>query len=97
MDFCETCLLKDGLHCLKQLSLYLQDNDADVILAIDHIDNLREKLLALKVANGKTLNKFFDSFAIAGCYKGVPITKNESDDVKFVAFRSQFFKHCMTM
>ena len=55
-----------------QLSLYLQDNDADVIHAMNHIDNLREKLFALKVANGKTLNKFFDSFAIAGSYKVCP-------------------------
>jgi len=28
---------KDGLHCLKQLSLYSQDNDADVIYAIDNL------------------------------------------------------------
>jgi hypothetical protein len=36
----ETCLLKDGLRCLKQLSLYLQNNDSNIIHAMDHVDNL---------------------------------------------------------
>src|SRR5688572_27167860 len=59
---------------------------------MDHVDNLREKMLALKVSNGRTLNKFLESFAVGGCYKGVSITKSESDDLKFEAFRSQFFQ-----
>jgi hypothetical protein len=50
----EICIMKDGLHCLKQLSLYLQKNDSNVIFVMDHIENCQEKLLALKQENGKT-------------------------------------------
>lgn len=42
----------------KQLSMYLQKIDADVISVMDHIEICRENLFALKEGNGNTLNKF---------------------------------------
>jgi hypothetical protein len=44
----ETCLLKDALRCLKQLSLFLQSRDASIINAAGHIDDAINKLQALK-------------------------------------------------
>ena len=53
------CILKDGLVCLKQLSLFLQNKQSSVLDAMDHVDNLKHKLLALKQTNGKTRGTFF--------------------------------------
>ena len=88
----ETCILKDGLACLKQLSLFLQNKQASVLDAMDHVDNLKHKLLALKQTNGKTLDKFLCSYAKDGYYKGVEILKGEADDQKLQSFRLQFFQ-----
>ena len=43
----ETCLLKDALRVLKQISLYLEMNNSTVITAMDHRDSATEQLLAL--------------------------------------------------
>ena len=45
-------MLKDALRCLKQQSRYIQRKNANMMNAIDYIDNVREKLLALKQENG---------------------------------------------
>lgn len=45
----ETCMLKDTLRCLKQLSLYLQNQDANILNASSHVDDTINKLQALKV------------------------------------------------
>jgi len=44
----ETCLLKDALRCLKQLSLYLQSRDANIMNAGSHVADTIAKLQALK-------------------------------------------------
>jgi len=44
----ETCLLKDALRCLKQLSLYLQSQEANILTAAQHIGDTVTKLQALK-------------------------------------------------
>ena len=45
----EACLLKDALRCLKQLSLYLQSQEANVLNAASHVDDTINKLQALKL------------------------------------------------
>jgi hypothetical protein len=85
-------MLKDGLCVLKQLSLYLQNNDHNVMSAMDHIDDAKEKLLALKIDCGKTLKKFWDSYDKDESFQGVPILKNANDDESFETFRGQFFQ-----
>ena len=45
----EACLLKDALRCLKQLSLYLQSHEANVLHAASHVDDTINKLQALKL------------------------------------------------
>ena len=45
----EACLLKDALRCLKQLSLYLQSHEANVLNAASHVDDTINKLQALKL------------------------------------------------
>ena len=54
-------LLKDALRCLKHLSMYLQSNKANVVDAFSHFNSTRQKLLALKEVNHKSLSKFCDS------------------------------------
>ena len=58
---------------------------------MDHVDNLKHKLFALKQTNGKTLNKLLGSNAKDGHYKCVEIIKGEADDQKLQSFRLQFF------
>lgn len=89
----ETCIMKDGLRCLKQLSLlYLQHDESNIVDAFDQTDILKTKLLSLKVENGQTLKKFWANFENDSCYKGVEVCKNDADDEKFNSFRSQFFQ-----
>ena len=40
----ESCMLKDTLRYLKQLSLCLQSKDDNVMNAMNHIDDMRYKL-----------------------------------------------------
>ena len=42
-------MLKDALRCLKQLSLYLQSHEANVLNAASHVDDTINKLQALKL------------------------------------------------
>ena len=44
----ETCLLKDALRYLKQLSLYSQGQDANILNAGSYIDDAISKLQGLK-------------------------------------------------
>jgi len=88
----ETCILKDGLVCLKQLSLFLQNKQTSVLDAMDHVVNLKNKSLALKQTNGKTLDKCVCSYAKDGHYKCVEILKGEADDQKLESFRLQFYQ-----
>jgi len=59
---------------------------------MDHVDNLKHKLLALKQTNGKTLDKFLCSYAKDGHYKCVEILKGEADDQKLESFRIKFYQ-----
>ena len=88
----EACMLKDGLRCLKQLSLFMQRADAHIVDAFDSIENAKLQLLALKVENGQTLGKFWANFDRDSCYKGIEISKTDTDDAKFASFRAQFFQ-----
>jgi len=88
----ETCMLKDTLRVLKQLSLYLQKNEAHVMSAMDHIDSAKEQLLALKVQPGKTLAKFWRSYENDGKFKDVDIVQTDNDLQKFSSFRAQFLQ-----
>jgi len=73
---CECCMLKDGLRCFKQLSMYLQSREATVINAMDQVEMITVKLLALKQAPGHSLKRCIDSYETDGCYKGVPLDQN---------------------
>ena len=63
----------DGMVCLNQLFriIFLQNKQASVLDAMDHVDNLKHKLLALKQTNGKPLDKYLCSYAKDGHCKCV--------------------------
>ena len=52
------------------------NNNATVMRAMDHIEILKDRLLALKEGSGQTLKKFWASYDIDGSYKGVKVIKN---------------------
>jgi hypothetical protein len=58
-----------------------------MLFAMDHSDDAKEKLLALKTDCGKTLSYDEDE-----SFQGVPILKNANDDESFETFRSQLFQ-----
>ena len=68
------------------------NNNATVMRAMDHIEILKDRLLALKEGSGQTLKKFWASYDIDGSYKGVKVIKNEGDNAKFTNCRCQFFQ-----
>ena len=80
------------MRVLKQLSLYLQKNEAHVMSAMDHIDSAKEQLLALKIQPGTTLAKFWRSYDNDGKFKDVDIVKSDNDLQKFSSFRGQFLQ-----
>jgi len=88
----EACMLKYALRCLKQLSLYLQSRKATVIDAQTHVDDVKEKLPALKSENGKTLGKYLASFESDKHYHNVEIVKKEGDEEQFKSRRGQFYQ-----
>ena len=91
----ETCMLKDALRCIKQLSLFLQSNNATIVDAVNHIDSLKSKLMAMKTENRTSLAKFFDSYndeKQKHQYKCIEIVQNESDLDKFSKMRGQFLQ-----
>jgi hypothetical protein len=58
---------------------------------MDHIDDVKDKLLALKTDCGKTLKKFWDSHDEDESFHGVQILKNANNDKNFETLRGQFF------
>ena len=87
----ETTMIKDALRSLSTLSLYLQSDNASVIDSRAHIENVKEKMLAMKEINGQYLAEFVNSFDADGSYMGVKIVKSDADESKFLALRGQFF------
>ena len=85
-------MIKDALRCSKQLSLYMQSNDASVINVKFHIENVCEKLLAIKEINGQSLKKFIDSCSTDSCFRGIHITKGDADEETFASLRRRFFQ-----
>jgi hypothetical protein len=85
-------MLKDALCALKQLSFYLQSNAVSVTSAGLHIENLKNKLIALKDANGECLEEFLACFNQSNTFKDIPIVKSSNDDTKFLQTKSQFFQ-----
>lgn len=85
-------MLKDALRCFKHLSLYLQSNDATVVNASCHIDDIKFKLLALKQDNGRTLRNFLASFDNEKHYKNVDIIQGANDEEKSKSLRNQSFQ-----
>jgi hypothetical protein len=66
----ETCMLKDALRCLKQLSLYLQSHEANILNAASHIDDTINKLQALKEVKLQAHNNQSSN----------NVTENDNDD-----------------
>jgi hypothetical protein len=85
-------MIKYALRCLKQFSLCLQSIDANIVDVTGYLDDLKEKLVALKNENGKTRRKFMLSFETDGRYKSVAIVKKNADDNNFQGVRGQFFQ-----
>ena len=88
----EACMLKDALRSLKQLSLYMQGDDASVLDAHMHVNATKLQLLAFKDGKGKTLLKFLSCFESSNTFKGLCIEKSASDEAKFITLRNQFFQ-----
>ena len=75
---------------LKTAISVLAENKSTVILAMDRVDIAKQKLLALKSENGKTVKKFWDLFESGTSFEGVKISKSERDTQNFQTFRGQF-------
>jgi hypothetical protein len=71
----EACMLKDALRSLKQLSLYMQGDDASVLDVHLHVNATKLQLLSLKEGNGQSLGEFVCSFQDTDTFKGVTIKK----------------------
>ena len=65
--------------------------------AMDHIDNLKEKLLRLKTQNEKSFDKFVSTFAVDSCYKSIKIIKQMKMNKNLSPLGVSFFKHCMVL
>ena len=63
--------------------MYLQSNEANVVDAFSHFNSARQKLLALKEVNGKSLSKFCDSFVADKQFKVVDIIETESAEKNY--------------
>jgi hypothetical protein len=83
----ETAMLKDALGVLKTLSLYFQSDTAMPITA-----TAIEKFEALKLQNGRSLQKFLISFETNETFKGVTMNKTSSDDCNFDSLKNQFYQ-----
>jgi len=84
-------MIEDSLRCLSMLSLYMQSDNSTVIDAMSHIENVNEKLLAMKESNGKSLKEFVDSFDADVCFMVITTVKAETDQIMFDSLRKQFF------
>ena len=57
-----------------------------------HIENLKEKLLALKEGNGEFLDEFLTSFNESNKFRHISIWQATGDETKFLQIKSQFFQ-----
>jgi len=86
-------MINDALRCIKHLSLFLQSNRATIVQAVNHIDILKYKLLAMKTENGTSLAKFLESYDEKHNkhYKCTQFVQNSSDLDKFSQMQCHFF------
>ena len=88
----EVAMLFDALFILMQFSKYLQSDNLDVTSIQLQIDNVRNKLLALKTLNGEKLTDFLSQFETSKEFAGVKVVKICADDDKFTKIKAQFFQ-----
>jgi hypothetical protein len=75
------------------LSFYLQGREANVINALHHVNDTKDKLLALKERDCKTLAiKVTKNFLVDGCVRNVPLEKTELDETTFSNIKCQFYQ-----
>jgi hypothetical protein len=72
--------------------LYLQGREANAISALHHVNDTKDKLLALKERDGKTLAKVTKKFLEGGCFRNVPLKKTELDETTFSNIKCQFYQ-----
>lgn len=85
----EACLIKDTLRVLKQLSMFFQADSSSITSALPRVANAKEKLLALKTSAGKSEQKLLDSYESQMAYKGVHLSKNDTDEQRFSSLKRQ--------
>ena len=85
-------MLYDSLTCLSQLSLFMQSDKASIVDALVHVENVKEKFLAMKEDTGERVAEFMNSYSSHGAFQGVTLRKLEGDEDKFVKLRVQFFQ-----
>jgi len=88
----EVAMLKDALRLLSQLSHYFKNKKAILMEAQRWVSNAVDLLCSLKAKNGRSTQRFIDSFTASGTFKYVQLNKNESDEGKFIRTRSQVYQ-----
>jgi hypothetical protein len=88
----QLCMLKDSLRTLKQLSLFFQSNDANLVSATMKIAQAKASLLAMKDFPGKSLKNMWDMCDSTGSFKGVLLKRTDTDFANFTSLRSQFYQ-----
>jgi hypothetical protein len=82
----EAAMLEDALRCLKQLSLYLQGSETNVINALHHVNDIKDELLALKERDCETLAKVTKNYVEDGFFN-VPLKRTELDETTCSKFK----------
>jgi hypothetical protein len=86
----EVTMLKDALRVLKQLSLYFQNQQADVVEVHSRIVHAMVVIESFKEKRGISVQKFIDTFKATGAFKGVRLRKCDNDNKKFLSMIKQF-------
>jgi len=85
-------MLKDSLRTLKQLSLFFQSNDANLVNATIKITQAKAAILAMKDFPGKSLRNMWDICESTGSFKGVVLKRTDDDFSNFSSLRNQFYQ-----
>jgi len=88
----EVALMRDVLHVLHGLSLYLQKRSASIIDSKDRFDTDLRSLKALKTVDGITLRDVMKQLNESGKFKEILITRTDHDEESFTQMRLQFIQ-----
>jgi hypothetical protein len=88
----QLCMLKDALRSLKNLSLFFQNNDANLINALKKVEQAKAAFRAMKQLPGKSLQKMISCYNLTKSFKGVKLRQTDADVRNFESTKNQFFQ-----